>query len=471
VCALSLAGLPLFAFLGAFGGVEPLLLLGLLVVTVLVAAGVASATFLAAVWTRSTRDAVLGLYAAGIALAVAGWYVGGPFAYFNPVYLLTPALESGGREAVRELGRQLFCGLLAWGGLALGCLALAAWRLRPAYIRQLQGEGRSKRRRWWGLQRPAVGAEPVRWKECHVDGLAPMQALRGVPRWLGVVLIVAATVANGCAILYAFRKPGVTADGMLALALQLHFIDLANQVSGADGTFFVQGAVGALLFSLLVGIRCSGSVSGERERQTWEALLLTPLEVRQLIRGKLWGIMFVSYVYLAVYAVPALLLSLLAGPVAVFWVVLWLGVTVLAMYYLGAAGMWSSVRSRGSWRSLLSTLGFGYVGGFIVYVCLSPVILIIALFILIILTLIDLRFSTSLAPGTAGGTMTFLVCFWIATCIGLALVCWIVARLFLRSAQKWVADRERTRHWEDEPTERPRKRRRRRLLREPSREP
>jgi ABC-type Na+ efflux pump permease subunit len=433
VCALSLVGLPLFAGLGALGGVEPPLFLGLLVVTFYVAAGVASATLLAAVWTRQTRDAVLGLAVVGSAAAVVGWWAGGPFDYFNPVSLLEPVLGSGGPEAVRLLGRQLLLGLLAWGGLALACLALATWRLRPAYVRQLESAGRRRLR---------------------------------VPRWLKVAAVVEATVAASCAVLYAHRGPGVTAEAMLGLALRLDFLGLAGSVTGADGTFFALGAVAALLFSLLVGVRCSGSVSGEREHQTWEALLLTPMEVGQMIGGKLWRIMLDSYVYLAAYAAPALLLSLLAGPVAVFWVLLWLGVTVLAMYYLGAAGMWSSVRSQGSWRSLLSTLGFGYVGGFFIYVCLSPVILIIAWIILLILFLLDARFGTSLAPGTAGGFATFFIAFLIATCLGLAAVFWFVARLFLRGARKWVADRERTRHWEDEPTERPRKRRRRRIVRE-----
>ena len=53
------------AIAGVLGGVEPALLLGLLITTVFVAAGVASATFLAAVWTRQTRDAVIGLYLPG----------------------------------------------------------------------------------------------------------------------------------------------------------------------------------------------------------------------------------------------------------------------------------------------------------------------------------------------------------------------------------------------------------------------
>ena len=65
------------------------------------------------------------------------------------------------------------------------------------------------------------------------------------------------------------------------------------------------------------------------------------------------------------------------------------------------------------------------------------------------------------------GFATWSVGFLIATWIGMFVGFFIAARLFLRGAQKWVADRERTRHWENDPTERPR-RRRRRIVRERS---
>jgi len=350
VCTLSLAGLPLFALLGALGGVEPALLLGLLIVTVFVASGVASATFLAAVWTRHTRDAVLGLYAVGLVAATVIWCGGGPLAWFNPIALLDPLFETGGFEALRLLFRQMFVGLLAWGGLTLACLGLAAWRLRPAYIQQLQAGGRPGRRGLLRVERPPVGEQPVRWKERHVEGLAPVPWMRLVPRWLGVAVTVVTTVAGSCAILYFNRKGGVTGEAMLGKALRLQLIDLANDIDwlSAPTGFLAQATLALNLFGLLVAVRCSGCVTGERERQTWEALLLTPLTVEELIRGKIWGIMLVSYVYLAAYAVPALLLSLLGGPLAVFWVVLNLAATLLALYYLGAVGMWASAGYRGS---------------------------------------------------------------------------------------------------------------------------
>jgi ABC-type Na+ efflux pump permease subunit len=467
VCVLAMAGLPLFALLGALGGVEPALLLGLVIVTIYVACGVASATFLAAVWTRQTRDAVLALYGVGIVAATVIFWVGGPLTYFNPVALLNPVFESGGVESVRLLFRQLFLGLLAWGGLTLACLGLAAWRLRPAYIRQLQGEGRPVIR-WWRGKRVPIGEQPVRWKEQHIEGLAPVPWLRWVPRWLGITLIVLATVAGSCTILYYNRSAGTTGQDLIDMVLNLQILKLMNTFDGmgAGEGFLAQATLALNVMGLLVAIRCSGSVTGERERQTWEALLLTPLTVEELIRGKLWGIQRVSYVYVAAYVIPALLFAVLGGALAVFWVVLSLGETFLAMYYLGAVGMWASVRTRSTWRSLLITILVAYLAAIAIYVCLIPVVLIVSALVFAALSIMAALYGIN-AGALMGSFGTFSFAFLIATCIGLVVLFWVAARMFVRSAQKWVADRERTRHWENEPTERSRKRRRR-LARERS---
>jgi ABC-type transport system involved in multi-copper enzyme maturation permease subunit len=110
------------------------------------------------------------------------------------------------------------------------------------------------------------------------------------------------------------------------------------------------------LAALLVAVRCAGVVSGERERQTWDTLLLTPLEPRHILRGKLWGVLDSARVYLVAYLLAALPVTLLLGPWAVFWLVLtWLGAW-LAMYFTGAAGIECSARAGNSWRALLAAL-------------------------------------------------------------------------------------------------------------------
>ena len=91
---------------------------------------------------------------------------------------------------------------------------------------------------------------------------------------------------------------------------------------GAEDYFVLQGLAVMLLGSFIVGIRCSGAITGERERQTWEAVLLTPMSAKQLVTGKLWGVMGACYWYLLAYGVPAVLLSALGGVGCLGWTVL-----------------------------------------------------------------------------------------------------------------------------------------------------
>jgi hypothetical protein len=187
---------------------------------------------------------------------------------------------------------------------------------------------------------------------------------------------------------------------------------------------------------------------------------MTPLSARQLIRGKLWGVMGASTWYLAAYAVPAVVLSVFGGLLALFWTVVWLAVTLLAMYFIGAAGIWCSVKAKNSWRALLSTMGLGYVGGTAVYLMTSPVIIILAVLILLLIRVLDNLLDTHMADVLISGLPWFLLWFFIASCVGLALIFWLMARFFLAWAQRWIADRERTRHWDEEPVYRRSRRRR-----------
>ena len=511
----AIAGLPLFCFLGPFAGVGPLALLALAGVTLLTVFTLAAASLLASVWCRQTRDAVLGLYvvtlpflllvslawslpsshpavvvtvvvielclaAAGVVRAVScvlqrrplgDWLVAGFYLFlglflaaawladllprFHPAYVLEPVW--GGSADLGELLGRLGWAAALWGGVGSVCLALAVWQLRPAYIRQLEGEGR-KKEHWWRAARPAVGNDPVRWKERQVDGLAPLNALRAVPRWLALVTIFVASVIStlGMVFLSSAAKPDqvwqLLGRGDVEGLVHALAAPPASVSAEAPYWFQLQGLVAMLIASLVVGIRCSGAISGEREKQTWEALLLTPLTSRQLIRGKLWGIMGASYLYVLFYAVPALALSALSSFLAFFWTGIWLGVTWLAMYFVGAAGIWCSVRSKSSWRSLLGTVGIGYGGGVGVYLLTSPFIFVLAAIILLFLALVDTALGTELGKtAVSSGVDQYFEAFKIASCLVLAAVFWGLALFFLNDAQKWIADRERTRHWKDEP--------------------
>lgn len=484
VAILALVGLPVLCFVGVFGGLHPVMLLTVMAITVTPLLSLSAASLLASVWSKQTRDAVLGLYAVGALGFLLVWgsgelavylgkatragaapglaaevfaYLDSLLRYFNPLYVLEPAVEE---SQVGNLFHRLFASVLAWGSIGVVCFALAVWRLRRAYLRQLEGEGKKKKVHWWTARRMAVAEEPIRWKERHVEGIAPLVALRRVPRWIGIVLIFSVTTFVLVSILWANRPPGLSLEKLYQLVMTFDLRgmnELAGKGTASGEDFFVLGVLVLLIASLVVGIRCSGSVSGERERQTWEALLLTPLETRSLIRGKLWGIIGASVPYLLAYAVPAITLAPLGGFLAILWVLLWLAVTVLAMYFVGAAGMWCSVRSKTSWRSLLATLGIGYVGGFLIYLLTSPVILIVCIIIYLLLLLLDNAYGTA-STRVVGGFANFFNTFFISTCVVLAGAFAIVSWALLNYAEKWVADRERIRHWKDEPLTLPRRR-------------
>ena len=71
---------------------------------------------------------------------------------FNPIYALTTAYST---DDWREVGRDLAYTALDWGGLGAICTALAVWRLRPAYIRQLTSPRKRRIVKRLLLPRPA----------------------------------------------------------------------------------------------------------------------------------------------------------------------------------------------------------------------------------------------------------------------------------------------------------------------------
>lgn len=477
VAMLVLSGLPVLCFSGIFGGLDLLMLTSAMAVSFLAMFAIGAASILASVWNRQTRDAVLSLYAIG-GLGYFAWWgirawaessgkpagtllgrIDGLLKHFDPIYVLEPAW---GDHNLKGLLGRLFVAALLWGSIGGVCLVLAVCRLRMSYVRQLENEGRKKKKlRWWQARRSEVSDDPVRWKERQIEGLAPLSVLRRIPTWVGVIAVYILTVFSSVCILWSSLSSQdvlQTALHRIARADLTGLVYLWEHMGSASDAFRAQAMLVMLLASLVVGIRCSGAVSGERERQTWEALLLTPLETRQLIRGKLWGIIGASYPFLAAYAIPAMFLALVGGPAAWIWTVLWLPVTWLAMYYVGAAGIWCSVRSKSSWRSLLGTLGFCYVGGFIIYGPLFIILFIVAGIFLLFLSILDNILGLNLIRSAPGPW--FLKSYFFAMCLGLAGLFWLLAWFFIRDAEKRVSELERTRHWKYDPNVRFRQRRR-----------
>jgi ABC-type transport system involved in multi-copper enzyme maturation permease subunit len=529
VFVLLVATMPFLCFFGVYAGITPisLLAIGLGLLGPLFAIGAAS--LLMSVWCRQTRDAVIGLFAIGGLLFLI-WFgltalggLGPAFGglkrltnYFDPKHIAIPAMTGGD---AREVFAHLIGSWIAWGTVGLSCFAVAVWRLRGAYLRQLEHSKTRNIGQWIIPERATIHDQPLLWKERHVDGIAPLAAFRTIPRWLALPTIMIVTVLLVLSLLSL-----TCGEAFFDVAKWVFTLDeskMEEKLVNKEGAFFLLGGIVLVLACLVVGIRCSGTVSGEREKQTWEALLLTPLANQQLIRNKLWGILGAAVPYVLAYMVPALTLAAIVGPppgwlllgvvgaicsvlvvifrkrvdsFITFWIFLIIAVltmvaallvaalplfltlltsvvTTVAMFYMGAAGTWCSTRFSTSWRSLLATLGLGYVGGLVLWVATVPITAIIGIIVwmlLMALAAADTLLGTNVAKTISSFTGFNAIAF-IASCIVLAGVFLGVPWWFIKNSEWRVGYLERVRVWREEFMGRPRQRRRvRRLKGEPA---
>ena len=85
----------------------------------------------------------------------------------------------------------------------------------------------------------------------------------------------------------------------------------------------IMGIVFVLLGCFALGVRCGTSVPEERRRNTWDDLLLTAQSFREIITGKMWGILQAMVPYLIAYTLPVFVFAWMAGPVALILAALW----------------------------------------------------------------------------------------------------------------------------------------------------
>jgi ABC-type transport system involved in multi-copper enzyme maturation permease subunit len=207
------------------------------------------------------------------------------------------------------------------------------------------------------------------WKEVLAE-----RGLRfNVPGRILVVLLVIAGFVPVAIILYdAITSPQRWgAGGSRSIAL----FGPQNEVARAFNVWVrVIGAMVACLLLLGVAARAASSISSERDRQTLDALLTSPLSALNILLAKWlgniasvrWGWLWLGTIYFV---------GLLSSGLEVFA----LPLLVLAWFtYAGALsciGMWFSIVSRTTLRAtiwtLLSTLGAG-VGHWIIWMCFVP---------------------------------------------------------------------------------------------------
>ncbi len=361
---LLLTGLPVLGFLQLLGGVDPNLVLAGFACTLLTLLSIGAVSIATSVMLPRPRDAVSTVYimivgylmltgmcctpfslsAAG-RLGLLGWPSAGNF-------LTAWARFSEDPTALPEIlrGYAIFHGVLT-----VVCLLIAIRQLRPrtyvysAPARRRHGGGRRpvgpppprpwsapraggryRARRWIG------DTAPMMWKELHGEfGIA-------IPPLLWAMLVIAGSSALGLMVLTFFCGVAMIRSGK-------EVSEFAN--------IWMRICCGAMATVILLGIalRAAGTFTREKERQTLDSLLTTPLRDEEILLAKwmgcLWSVRVLGILLLLMYT--AVVLTGGMCPFAVPLVAL--GALVHAAFTANL-GMYISLRTTSTLRATALTI-------------------------------------------------------------------------------------------------------------------
>jgi ABC-type transport system involved in multi-copper enzyme maturation permease subunit len=397
-----LTGLPILSFLQLVGGVDPGLVLAGFAATGLTMVSLAGLSIFCSVLAKKPRDAIIVTYLAATAyliLSLAGWGIvrslpglanfPSTATWISPVTvkdlvelfgagnILVAVIQlfGGGGTGTRpdQLLPKLLRDYLIFHGLV--AFLFSAWavvRLRAVAMKQTYGK--AQRGSWMAFLgiRPRVGNEPILWKEIFVESGARLN-------WFGwniVILLVLASLLPTGFIVAEFinerRQPPQTGPWR-------YYSDPWRRMADEMNAIQVRtiGTLVACLLLLAVAVRAAGTISGERDRQTLDALLTSPLDSNKILFGKWLGsILSVRWACLWLGLIWGLgLVTRGLHPLAVpVLVSAWL----VYAAFLATVGVWFSIVSRTSLRAIIYTiataLGAAF-GHWIIWACCIPLMI------------------------------------------------------------------------------------------------
>ena len=386
------AGYPVLCLVQLFGGVDPTLLLGGFAVTFVTMISIACLGLYFSVRARRVREALLKTYLAMLAY-LAGWGVlaivrammlldwkpTDPVVEFmdqvidwynvgNPgflIYYLGLHMQGRGALGMSNLLVQATC----YAGFHIAVAVFFLWRsirvVRKVYIRQTYDPKPKKRLKGWmaipvgaafkkvlrptkplernpakSLRRkPPMGISPMRWKERYVEKGLRFGAL---------------TQTIYVMLMFALLSVGVVMVGVLFVSLYVGTD--TDQFGWSYNRYFrVLAMVVTLMMLASIGLRSAGSIGSEKDRQTWDGLLASPLRIREIIFAKGEGAIWGARLYIGILFTFAVLgaigqgLSLSGGLLTLC--------TVMAIaYFTAGLGLYCAARCRNSMQAIVLVL-------------------------------------------------------------------------------------------------------------------
>ncbi len=386
-----LTGLPMLALIQFLGGVDPNLVLSGFAATGLTMLGLGGISILNSVQFKRPRDAIAITYLfiiAYLAMATTGYIIGqaGGFGSFdfplwfgsdpprfgdvvkvlnsgNVIVVIGKVAEAGYKGSLAtDLPVLLANYALFHGVLFVGCVFLAIVRLRKVALRQAFGSVRKAARHKW---RSGVGDQPMPWKEISVEGGLRLN-------WMAaIVLILLVIFSMSFGVIMTFNA---VLDFFAVRPLGNRFFDYSRQM---NVWVRIAGPCVGYLTILAVAVRASTAIGSERDKQTFDTLLTSPLSSGAILWAKFVGSLLsirLAWLWLgAIWGLGVLTggLHILALPlVLVSWI-------VFASFFAGL-GLWFSMVARTTTRAtvytILTTIGLSF-GHYLISMCCGPLLL------------------------------------------------------------------------------------------------
>ncbi len=356
-----LACLPALTWLAGLGGIGVAGFGIYLALPSAVAIGGGGLAALASTLSRRGRDALLSVYLIDLffmlsPLANLVGFVPGTLdlvASLNP-YTGLLVLAYFGDPTVAWVSSGL------WLLIGVAGVALASWRLRPSCLAPLDGERISRRSHRPFFVPPVNEDRPMLWKELFIERVG---TLGRFGRWAGILLVAA--LGGGSLVLTVVMIAPVMGYGSYDSADWARF-QLERWI-GESGTFV------AYLIEWAIGLRAAVSISSERERGTWDALLTSPLDAKSIVRAKLWGSLH-AIRWLIVAAFVAWVLGAATESISISRAVRW-GVEVLVVgAFMAAVGVRTSLTAPTATRAMSITIGV-WLGAYVASIFIAGLLL------------------------------------------------------------------------------------------------
>jgi ABC-type transport system involved in multi-copper enzyme maturation permease subunit len=288
------ATVPVMSLLTLLGGVDPawvgLVYLG----TLTMAYFLAGLSILASTLARRPRTAVnitVGIASAWITLPICmfvlrmmGWIPGwlGPVIDFNDdwIFRSNPLyLAFNGRSLVAIGPSEILLTIAHMSALQLAygsiCVILAIFALRPVFRLQQGAAERTRSRR---AGRAECGDDPMIWKERYPARSGRWMNL--IKRGFGICVIVGLGISVASMALPILRESWFPAHAPYWLEVRRRWFCTYLRIMTA---FF------SSLYIVLASSAGACSVTNERERDTWDGLMCTPMSNRAILRAKMLG--------------------------------------------------------------------------------------------------------------------------------------------------------------------------------------